>query len=117
MRRLCFIGLTLGLQFFVESHGFRSGFPGGSIFFVFIGGFPIHQGVGNFLPFIAFRTKVAHPIRLLFPFGSELVRAVFQDEAFGELLGGGAKRSQTQARRKAGSYQQKACFVMDAKHV
>jgi len=87
MGGLCFIGLPLSFQLLVEDDGLRSGFPGGAIFFVFIGGVPVHQSVGDFFPLIAFRAKVTDPIRFLFPFGSELVRTIFQDEALCKLLG------------------------------
>ena len=76
-------------DFLVELHGFGDGRSGGAVFFVLLGGGPVDQRIGEFLPVIALGAHVADAVAFDFIFRDQLVGAVFEDEAAGEILGGG----------------------------
>ena len=82
-------GAAFGFDFLVEFNRLRGGNTGGAVFFEFVSSWPIHQRVGQLLPFVALGAQVTHAVALDFPLGGKLVRAVFQDEALGKLLGRG----------------------------
>ena len=86
LRSFGLLGAAFGFDFLVQFNRLGSGRAGGPIFFEFVSSRPIHQRVGQLFPFVTLGAQVAHAITFDFPFGSELVGAVFQDEAFGELL-------------------------------
>src|SRR5438270_9555860 len=65
------------------------GRAGGQIVVVFFGRRPIHHRGGELFPLRAFGAVVADAVAFNLPSGGGLVIAIFQDEAFGELLGGG----------------------------
>ena len=69
---------------------------GGAVFFVFFGGGPVDQRRGEFLPFIAFGAQVAHAVAFDLIFRDQLVGAIFEDEAAGEILGGGKRGEREQ---------------------
>ncbi len=85
-------------RLFVQLDGVGVGNAGGAILFELRGSLPIHQRLGQFLPFVAFRAQIANTIALDFPAGRQLVGTIFEDEALGELLGGDGEREQ----RKSG---------------
>ena len=75
------------LDLLVELHGFGDGCAGGAILLVFLGGGPIDEGFGDFLPLVAFGAHVADAVAFDLIFCDQLVGAVFEDEAAGEFLG------------------------------
>src|SRR5262249_18835859 len=54
---------------------------------VFVGGRPVHQVVGNFLPSESLGTEITHAVAGNLPLGGRLVGTILQDEALGVLLG------------------------------
>ena len=56
---------------------------------VFVGGVPVDQVLGDLLPFAALGAVVADAVAFNFVFRSELVSAVFEDQALGQGLGEG----------------------------
>ena len=90
VRRLGLIRTAFGRQLFVQIYRLRGRSTRSTVFLVFVRCLPIHQGFRHFLPLVTFRAQVAHPIALHFPLAGKLVRAVLQDETFGELLSVGA---------------------------
>ncbi len=84
-----FGALVFIVDFFVELRGFGDGGGGGAVAFEFVGGGPVDELGGEFLPVIALGAEIADAVAFDFIFGDELIGAVFEDEAAGELLGGG----------------------------
>ena len=92
---LSFVTFVLLLDFFVELGGFRDGGSGGAFSLVFFGGGPVDQRRGKFLPVIALGAHVTDAVAFHLVFRDELIRAVFEDEAAGEILSGGEARECT----------------------
>jgi hypothetical protein len=91
---LGFVAFVLLLDFFVELRGLRDGGSGGALFLIFLGGGPVDERGGKFFPVIALGAHVADAVAFDFILGDELIGAVFEDEAAGEILGGGEAREE-----------------------
>jgi hypothetical protein len=109
-----FLGCAFIRDFFVELHRLGHGCGAGSpVFFVFVGGGPVDQRLGEFLPFLALGAEISNPVALHFVFGYKLVGAIFKDEPVGGLLrgagnnendrnGGDEEQDGERCRRKSG---------------
>src|SRR6185437_13534456 len=56
------------------------------LFVVFLGGCPVHQLVGQLLPYVALGAVITHTVAMHFSLGDVLERSIFQDEALRVLL-------------------------------
>ena len=86
VRRPGLVRLAFRFEFLVEGDSLRGGLARGTVFFVLVGRGPVHHRFGDFFPLIALGTQVAHAIALDLPFSGQLIAAVGQDQALGELL-------------------------------
>ena len=102
LRELGFRAFAILFKFLVEFSGFGNGSSGGALFLVLLGGRPVDERAREFFPVVAFSTEVADAVAFHFIFGYELVGAVFQDEAAGEILG---RRGQGECEPERGSEQ------------
>ena len=94
------------LDFFVQLHRFWDGFCGRAVFFILLGGGPVNQRRGQFLPVIALGAQVAYAVAFHFIFRDQLIRAVIQDQAAGEILGrgyGGKREQEHEGRQEQSS--------------
>ena len=89
MGRASLFGFLLGFEFLVELDGLGRGRALQAALLVFVGGVPVDEVLGNFLPLAALGAVVADAVSFDFVLGGELVGAVFEDEALGEGLGEG----------------------------
>ena len=77
---------AVGVSFLVECRGFGDG-GSSAVLLVFLRRRPIYQRGREFFPFVAFGALVAHAIAFDFILGDQLVGAVLENEAAGEILG------------------------------
>ena len=89
MRESGFIELALVFDFLVELGGFGDGGTGGAVFLIFLRCGPVDEGGGKFLPVVALGAHVTDAVAFDFIFCDQLIVAVFEDEAAGEILSGG----------------------------
>src|SRR5439155_24966714 len=87
LRRLSLLLRAGGFHFFIERDCFRSVPASGAVFFVLVGGIPVYERLGDFLPVVALDTKKSDAVTSQLPLGSELIRTVFEDDALGLGLG------------------------------
>jgi hypothetical protein len=99
-------GFAISVSFLIEGGGLGDG-GGEAVFLILFGGRPIDQRGGKFFPFIAFGALVAYAVPFDFILGDQLVGAVFEDEAAGEILGRGveSKSKTEQGQRDRGEQQ------------
>ena len=105
-----FFEIAIVFDLLVELDRFRRGRPGGAVLFVFLGGGPIYQCIGQFFPIFAFGAVIADAIAFDLPFRDGLVGAVFQDEPAGQFLRGRA-RGEKESRSAMASDAEQECEV------
>src|SRR5258708_16536322 len=81
---------ALGVGFLVEGFGFGDG-GGSALFLVLFGGRPVDERGRKFFPLVALSAFVADAVAFHFILRDQLVGAVFEDEAAGAGLRGGAE--------------------------
>ena len=106
LRKAELCGFAVGVGFLVDEGGFGDGGRSGALFLVLFRSWPIDERRREFLPFLALGAVVANTVSFDFILCDGLIGAVFEDEAAGELLGGGLHRqSQDEGgERKCGNY-------------